>query len=83
MINDFPDDQIMSNIVLEIKEGIEEEKKFTHDFNAENAFANSLVSRIEENIELFSIEKLENLKISQIDMAYNNYLPINKSYYDH
>ena len=80
MINDFPENQIMSNIVLEIKKGIEEEKKFTHDFNAENVFANSLVSRIEENIELFSIETLEYLKISQNDISYNNYLPINKSY---
>ena len=34
-------------------------------------------------MELFSIETLENMKISQNDMAYNNYLPIHKSYYDH
>lgn len=83
MLNEFPDNQIMSNIVQEIKKGIEEEKKFIKDFNPEDVFTNTLVSKIEDNIELFSIEKLENIKITQNDMIYNNYLPINKSYYEH
>ena len=85
MLNEFPSDQVFSKLILEIKEGFEEEK--TENFNfgksAEEILGNYLISKIEGNIELFSIEKFENMYITIPDYHYNNHLNDNKSYYYH
>jgi hypothetical protein len=85
MLNKFPRDQIFSKLILEIKEGFEEEKTLNKNFgkSAEEILGNNLISKIEDNIELFSIEKLENMIITILDYPYNNHLHVNKSYYDH
>ncbi len=85
MLNEFPTDQIFSKLILEIKEGFKEEKTLNKNFgkSAEEILGNNLISKIEDNIELFSIEKLENMIITIPDYPYNNHLYEKKSYYEH
>ena len=85
MLNEFPTGQIFSKLMLEIKEGFKEEKTLNKNFgkSAEEILGNNLISKIEDNIELFSIEKLENMIITIPDYPYNNHLYEKKSYYEH
>ena len=85
MLNEFPTDQAFSKLILEIKEGFKEEKSLNFNFgkSAEEILGNYLISKIEDNIELLSIEKLENMYITIPDYPYNNHLNDDKSYYYH
>lgn len=85
ILKEFPTNQVLSDIIVEIKDGIEEEKSLKKNCSEriEEIFANNLITRIDDNKESISIEDLENMKITVDDYAYNNHIIEKKYYYDY
>lgn len=74
MLQSFPQNQVLSSLVNEIRENFEEEAQLQSNYGktAENILGNEVISIVEAAAELISIEKFGRMDITVVDNCFNN-----------
>jgi len=86
ILDDFPDDQPLSNLVKEIKEGLEEERKYIKEYKniyiPYDEIINEYVAKKNNNDDYLScLDDFENIQIDIENIPYNNHLHDKTNYY--
>jgi len=74
MLQSFPQNQVLSSLVNEIRENFEEEAQLQSNYRktAENILGNEVISIVEIGAELISIEEFGRMDITVVDNSFNN-----------
>jgi len=74
MLQTFPKNQILSSLVNEIRKGFEEEAQLQCNYGkkAEDILGNEIISKVEDDVELISIEEFGKMDITIVDNSFNN-----------
>lgn len=80
ILEQFPQNQILSKLVNDIKNDFKEEAMLKNNFKlkAEDILGNSIVSRIKDIKDLISIEEIGNMQITISENSYNNYVYVRR-----
>ena len=78
ILQNFLKNQILSNLIDNIRKGFEEEINYNlnNGKSAEIILGDRIISKIDDSKDSISFEEFENMEITKTDISYNNHLHV-------